>query len=98
MRKIEDIQKMSIAELEKLMRESEFDTRDRAIISTEINARLLKVVAKPHWSVTSGFWLLVVGTSASCIAAYYSYLAYSQAQSPAAVVAPSKQIVQSVRK
>ncbi len=71
---------MPIEQLEKLMRESELDTRSREIISTEINARLLKALAKPHWSLTPLFWVSVVGAVAAVVAAYYAYLAYSQPQ------------------
>ena len=70
MKKIEDIQKLTIDELKEIMRESEFDTRAREIVSTEINARLLKVAATPHWSLTPLFWVSVVAAVAACIAAY----------------------------
>jgi hypothetical protein len=70
MKKISEIQKMSIEQLEQLMREAEFDTRDRVIISTEINTRLLKALKEPHWSTTPLFWVYVVAAVAACIAAY----------------------------
>lgn len=48
----------------------------------------LQVQSKPHWSVTLGFWVGVVAMVASCFAAYYAYLAYSQPQQSAASTPP----------
>jgi hypothetical protein len=80
MRTISDIQKMPIAALEKLMRESEFDTRDRAIIATEINARLLKSIAKPHWTLVPVFWVALVAAVAGVLALGVAVYALPQAQ------------------
>ncbi|MGZ8215334.1 MAG: hypothetical protein ACXWTP_12645 [Methylosarcina sp.] len=41
-------------------------------------ADLIAEIKRPHWSVTPGFLVGVVAMIASCIAAYYSYLAYAQ--------------------
>ncbi|MFA6443730.1 MAG: hypothetical protein WCV99_15445 [Sterolibacterium sp.] len=65
------------------------ETREKAR-----HAELLAEIRKHHWSVTPGFWVGVVAMVAACIAAYGVLVPQPQAQSPSAVVVPSKQTTQ----
>ena len=62
------------------------------VITSELLRRNMERTSKPHWSVTPSFWLLIVGTSAACIAAYP--VVFPQAQQSAVVVAPPAQTIQ----
>lgn len=61
------------------------------LITAELIRRNLEKASKPHWSVTPSFWLLIIGTSAACIAAYPVLFPQPQVQQPAAPIAPSAQ-------
>jgi hypothetical protein len=62
------------------------------VITSELLRRNMERTSKPHWSVAPSFWLLIVGTSAACIAAYP--VVFPQAQQSPAIVAPPAQTIQ----
>ena len=62
-----------------------------AKLATDRQSELLIAIATPHWSQTPGFILLVLGTVASCIAAWYAYLSYAQQFQPSEPVLPFAQ-------
>jgi hypothetical protein len=88
---IEVVEKMSDEELRLLMKE-DMDMGLGMVLIREMNARELKILSKPHWSVTPLFWVSLIAAVAACIAAYPVLFPPQVAQS-AATVAPSALIV-----
>jgi hypothetical protein len=64
------------------------------VITSELLRRNMERTSKPHWSVTPSFWLLIIGTSAACIAAYP--VVFPKTEQSAAVVEPPAQTIQPV--
>lgn len=56
---LEVIEKMTDQELRRLLKE-DMDIGLGMVILREINARDMKRLAKPHWSVTPNFWLTFI--------------------------------------
>ena len=64
------------------------------IITSELFRRNLVRTSKPHWSMTPSFWLLIISTTAACIAAYPVIFLQPQVQQSLVVNVPTVQAIQ----
>lgn len=64
------------------------------VITSELLTRSISRGSRPHWSVTPSFWLLIIGTSAACIAAYPVIFSPPQPQQSFAVAVSPEKIIQ----
>jgi hypothetical protein len=83
-----DLRSQIAAENKKLFGKSDMDV-ERIPILENIKALSLQLEQEPHWTTVPTFWLVIVGTVAGCIAAYYGYLGYRAQSQQAVVPAPA---------
>jgi hypothetical protein len=67
---IKVIEQMSDDDLRLLMKE-DMDMGLGMVIIREMSARELKLLSKPHWSVTPNFWLTLIAAAAAVLGLFW---------------------------
>lgn len=65
-----EIKSMSEEDLEKYLDTAEYDTIGRDLAMQELMRRRLRLISKPHWTLTPGFWVILLAMIFAAIAAW----------------------------